>query len=56
MRHADFLKEQAEKCRALSQTVIQPSVIEQLQIWAVELSEEAETLEREGADNEETIY
>jgi hypothetical protein len=39
------LREQARKCRALSKTAVEPEVIEQLRVWAVELAEEADQTE-----------
>ena len=45
MHDPHSLREQARKCRALSKTAIEPEVIEQLQVWAVELADEAEQMD-----------
>jgi hypothetical protein len=55
MHDPNSLREQARKCRVLSKTAIEPEVIEQLRVWAVELAEEAEQAERGVAEEEETI-
>ena len=55
MKHPKSLREQARKCRALSKTAIEPEVIEQLRVWAVELTDEAEQMEWREAEREETI-
>jgi hypothetical protein len=49
------LREQARKCRALSKTAVEPEVIEQLRVWAVDLAEEADQTESRVAEGEETI-
>jgi hypothetical protein len=55
MNHPKSLREQARKCRALSKTAVEPEVIEQLRVWAVELAEEAEQVDWREAEGEETI-
>ena len=55
MKHPKSLREQARKCRALSKTAIEPEVIEQVRVWAVELTDEAEKMEWREAEREETI-
>ena len=55
MKHPKSLREQARKCRALSKTAVEPEVIEQLRVWAVELTDEAEQMEWREAEGEETI-
>ena len=55
MNHPKSLREQARKCRALSKTAVEPEVIEQLRVWAVELAEEAEQMDWRDAEREETI-
>ena len=46
------LREQARKCRALSKTAVEPEVIEQLRVWAVELAEEADQTEWRAGEGE----
>jgi hypothetical protein len=53
MKDPGSLREQARKCRVLSKTAIEPEVIEQLQVWSVELVEEAEQAEWRAAEREE---
>jgi hypothetical protein len=55
MHDPHSLREQARKCRALSKTAIEPVVIEQLQVWAVELADEAEQIDWREAEDNETI-
>ena len=55
MHDPHSLREQARKCRALSQAAIEPEVIEQLQVWAVELADEAEQMDWRDAENNEPI-
>ena len=54
MRDPNLLREQAKRCRNLSKTAIEPEVIEQLRVWAVELAEEAEQIDW-SADGYEVI-
>jgi hypothetical protein len=55
MHDANALREQARRCRALSKTAIEPEVREQLRVWAVELTEEAEETEWRLAEREKAI-
>lgn len=52
MKNPNLLREQAKRCRHLSKTAIEPEVIEQLRVWAVELAEEAEQTEWSAAESE----
>jgi hypothetical protein len=52
MQDPKNLREQAQKCRALSKTAIEPDLIEQLRVWSVELADEADTVERRAAKSE----
>jgi hypothetical protein len=49
------LRKQARRCRALTKTAVEPEVIEQLRVWAVELAEEAEQAEWRAAEEEESV-
>jgi hypothetical protein len=53
MKNADYFREQARRCRALSKAVIEPEVIEQLRVWAVELADEADEAERRAVERGE---
>jgi len=55
MTDPNHLREQARKCRILTKTAIEPELIEQLQVWSVELADEADTVERRAAESEQTI-
>jgi hypothetical protein len=52
MHDPNSLREQARKCRVLSKTTVEPEVIEQLRVWAVELAEEADQAEWRAFDGE----
>lgn len=52
MHDPNSLREQARRCRALSKTAMEPEVIEQLRVWAVELAEEADQAEWRAAEGE----
>jgi len=54
MRDPNHLREQAQRCRTLAKTAVEPELIEQLRLWSVELADEADAVER-AADGEETI-
>ena len=56
MRHPNSLRENERRCRALSKTAVEPEVIEQLRVWAVELAEEADREEWRAVEDEETTY
>ena len=53
MHDPNSLREKARKCRALSQTAVEPEVIEQLRVWAVDLVEEADQAEWGAAKQKE---
>jgi hypothetical protein len=55
MHDAQSLREQAKRCRTLSETITEPEVIEQLRVWAVELAEEADQVEWREAERDETL-
>ena len=55
MHDPNSLREQARRCRSLSKTALEPEVIEQLRVWAAELTEEADQAEWRAAEEEETI-
>jgi len=52
MHDPNSLREQARRCGALSKTAVEPEVIEQLRVWAVDLAEEAEQAERYEVERE----
>ena len=54
MRDPNHLREQAQRCRTLAKTAVEPELIEQLRLWSVELADEADAVER-AADGEDTI-
>ena len=45
MKDADHLRRLARRCRTLMERETQPDVVEQLEIWAIELAELTEDLE-----------
>ena len=53
MKDADYLREQARRGRTLSKAVIDPEVIEQLKVWAVDLADEADEAERRAIERRE---
>jgi hypothetical protein len=46
MHNPKMLRGQARRCRTLMKTAMEPKVIEQLRLWAVELAEKADGVER----------
>ena len=56
MHDPSSLREQARRCRALAKTAVEPEVIEQLRVWAVELAEEADQVEWGAGQEEKTIF
>jgi hypothetical protein len=55
MRDPHYLREQARRCRALSKTAIEPEVSEQFRLWALGLADEADEVERQAVEREQTI-
>jgi hypothetical protein len=41
-----YFRKLARRCLGLSQTAVEPEVVEQMQVWAVELADEADRAER----------
>ena len=54
MHDPSSLREQTRRCRALSKIAVEPEVIEQLRVWAVELAEEADRVEWAGCSGTES--
>jgi hypothetical protein len=52
MQDANFWWKLATRCRALEKITIDPQDIEQLRIWATELAEIAEDMERRPVQHE----
>ena len=52
MHDPSSLREQARRCRVLSKTAVEPEIIDQLRVWAVELAEEADQAEWQAAEGE----
>jgi len=46
MRLPDYFRQLARRCLGLSKTAVEPEVIEQMQVWAVDLADEADQAER----------
>jgi hypothetical protein len=46
MHDPKYLRDQARRSRALMKTAMEPEVIEQHQVWVVELAEAANEVER----------
>jgi hypothetical protein len=42
----NYLRKLARRCLGLSKTAVEPEVIEQMQVWAVDLADEADQAER----------
>jgi hypothetical protein len=53
MPDANYLRERAQRCRALSQIATDPAVIYQLQVWAAEFERDADETERRSREREE---
>jgi hypothetical protein len=53
MSDVDHLRDCARRCRGLSKIAIEPDVIEQLRVWAVDFADEADEEERRAAEREE---
>jgi hypothetical protein len=45
----EYFRNLARRCLGLSRTAVEPDVIEQMQVWAVELADEADQAERRDA-------
>jgi hypothetical protein len=43
---SEYLRRLARRCLRLSKTAVEPEVIEQMQVWTVELADEADQAER----------
>ena len=45
MRDPDYWREQARRCRVRLKSAVEPEVIDQLRVWAVELADQADEAE-----------
>lgn len=52
MKDANYLREQAKRCRALSKAATDPDLIEQLGVWSIELADAADEAERRAIERE----
>ena len=52
MHDPKFLRDQARRCRTLMKSTVEPDVIDQLRVWAIELAEEADEVERRADERE----
>jgi hypothetical protein len=52
MHDPKFLRDRARRCRALMRSTVEPDVIEQLRVWAIDLTEEADEVERRADERE----
>jgi hypothetical protein len=55
MPDANYLRERAQRCRALSQIATDPAVIYQLQVWAAEFDRDADAAERHAVERKEPV-
>jgi hypothetical protein len=58
MRDPHDVRDLARECRERAKTAIEPDVIDQLRLWAVELADQADDIERgaEGGSEEEAHW
>ena len=56
MTDPNRLRQQARRCRVLSNTAIDDELIEQLRLWSFELADEADTVERHATKSEGPSY
>jgi hypothetical protein len=56
MREPQELRCLARSCRELATTTFDPDIIEQLRIWAVELADEADEIEREEPSSARPVH
>jgi hypothetical protein len=58
MRDPHEVRDLARECRERAKTAIEPEVIDQLRLWAVELADQADDIERsaESESAEETHW
>jgi hypothetical protein len=52
MKYADHFRELARRCRRLSKTAVDPELIEQSRVWAVDFADEADEVERRAVERE----
>ena len=45
MRLPDYFRQLARRCLGLTKTAVEPEIIEQMQVWAVDLADEADQAE-----------
>ena len=52
MKYADHFRELARRCRRLSKTAVDPELIEQSRVWALDFADEADEAERRAVERE----
>jgi hypothetical protein len=52
MKYVDHFRELARRCRRLSKTAVDPELIEQSRVWAVDFADEADEAERRAVERE----
>jgi hypothetical protein len=52
MRGPDYFRQMARRCLRLSKTTVEPELSEQMRVWAVDLADEADQVERREVERE----
>jgi hypothetical protein len=46
MNYAECFRKLARRCRVLSKTAVDPELIDQMRVWAIDFADEADKMER----------
>jgi hypothetical protein len=46
MNYAEYFRKLARRCRVLSKTAVDPELIDQMRVWAIDFADEADKMER----------
>jgi len=46
MKYEEYFRRLARRCRVLSKTAVDPELVDQIRLWAVDFADEADKVER----------
>jgi hypothetical protein len=52
MKYEEYFRKLARRCRALSKTAVDPELVDQMRLWAVDFADEADKVERRAVERD----
>ena len=52
MKYEEYFRKLARRCRVLSKTAVDPELVDQMRLWAVDFADEADKVERRAVERD----